>query len=157
MPQAKPFYNIIESEYVRRSWAGVGFERLIEDWKESHWRLFHQLPGDSATYLHGSRHLLHEGDAFLCIHQDPAQGPESKLILSLIFVFMGAFLSAFLDALTVTAVIITVAYGFYDVYHRYASGGHGPQEICEIYDECQDYLKEFRGFLRNLGVMIGHQ
>jgi Na+:H+ antiporter, NhaB family len=75
---------------------------------------------------------------------------RSKLLLSLMFVFMGAFLSAFLDALTVIAVIITVAYGFYDVYHRYASGGHGPQEISEIYDECQDYLKEFRGFLRNL-------
>jgi NhaB family Na+:H+ antiporter len=75
---------------------------------------------------------------------------QSKLLLSLIFVFLGAFLSAFLDALTVTAVIIAVAYGFYDVYHRHASGGHGPQEICEIYDECQDYLKEFRGFLRNL-------
>jgi NhaB family Na+:H+ antiporter len=75
---------------------------------------------------------------------------HSKVILSLVFTFMGAFLSAFLDALTVTAVIITVAYGFYDVYHRFASGGHGPQEICQIYDECQDYLKEFRGFLRNL-------
>jgi Na+:H+ antiporter, NhaB family len=75
---------------------------------------------------------------------------KSKLLLSLMFVFLGAFLSAFLDALTVTAVIIAVAYGFYDVYHRYASGGHGPQEICRIYDECQDYLKEFRGFLRNL-------
>lgn len=75
---------------------------------------------------------------------------RSKLLLSLVFVSMGAFLSAFLDALTVTAVIITVAYGFYDVYHRYASGGHGPQEICQIYEECQDYLKEFRGFLRNL-------
>lgn len=75
---------------------------------------------------------------------------RSKLLLSLVFVLMGAFLSAFLDALTVTAVIITVAYGFYDVYHRYASGGHGPQEICQIFEECQDYLKEFRGFLRNL-------
>jgi NhaB family Na+:H+ antiporter len=75
---------------------------------------------------------------------------RSKVILSLVFASMGAFLSAFLDALTVTAVLITVAYGFYDVYHRYASGGHGPQEICQIYDDCQDYLKEFRGFLRNL-------
>lgn len=75
---------------------------------------------------------------------------RSKLLLSLVFVLMGAFLSAFLDALTVTAVIITVAYGFYDVYHRYASGGHGPQEICQIFGECQDYLREFRGFLRNL-------
>ena len=75
---------------------------------------------------------------------------RSKLLLSLVFVFMGAFLSAFLDALTVIAVIITVAYGFYDVYHRYASGGHGPQEICQIHDEFRDYLKEFRGFLRNL-------
>ena len=31
-------------------------------------------------------------------------------------------LSAFLGALTVTAVIITVAAGFYGVYHRVASG-----------------------------------
>ena len=49
-------------------------------------------------------------------------GVRSKLLLSLMFSFSAAFLSAFLDALTVTAVIITVAIGFYSVYHKVASG-----------------------------------
>ena len=40
---------------------------------------------------------------------------QSKIKISLLFCFAGAFLSAFLDALTVTAVIIAVAYGFYEV------------------------------------------
>ena len=49
-------------------------------------------------------------------------GIRSKVLLSLMFSFTAAFLSAFLDALTVTAVVITVAAGFYGVYHRVASG-----------------------------------
>ena len=40
-------------------------------------------------------------------------GVRSKILLSLIFCFTSAVLSAFLDALTVTAVIITVAAGFF--------------------------------------------
>ena len=43
---------------------------------------------------------------------------KSKLTLSLLFVFLAAVLSAFLDALTVTAVLISVAVGFYGVYHN---------------------------------------
>ncbi|MGA8205197.1 MAG: hypothetical protein WB812_11805, partial [Woeseiaceae bacterium] len=35
-------------------------------------------------------------------------GVRSKILLSLMFCFAGAFLSAFLDALTVTAVVISV-------------------------------------------------
>ncbi|WP_319777882.1 sodium/proton antiporter NhaB [Maridesulfovibrio sp.] len=76
---------------------------------------------------------------------------KSKVIISLLFCFAGAFLSAFLDALTVTAVIIAVAYGFYGIYHRFASTGK-----CTISDdsmlkgECVSHLSEFRGFLRNL-------
>ena len=49
-------------------------------------------------------------------------GVESKMLLSLFFCAVSAVLSAFLDALTVTAVIITVAAGFYSVYHKVASG-----------------------------------
>ncbi len=49
-------------------------------------------------------------------------GVRSKILLSLMFSFTAAFLSAFLDALTVTAVIITVAVGFFGVYHKVASG-----------------------------------
>ena len=44
-------------------------------------------------------------------------GVRSKVLLSMLFSFTAAFLSAFLDALTVTAVIITVAAGFFGVYH----------------------------------------
>ncbi|MDR2884899.1 MAG: sodium/proton antiporter NhaB [Deferribacteraceae bacterium] len=67
---------------------------------------------------------------------------RSKILLSMVFCFMGAFLSAFLDALTVTAVIISVAYGFYQVFHAYSSNSP--------YDESDEDLEQFRGFLRNL-------
>ena len=42
--------------------------------------------------------------------------------LALVFCSLAALLSAFLDALTVVAVAITVGVGFYEVYHRVASG-----------------------------------
>ncbi|MEF2144651.1 MAG: sodium/proton antiporter NhaB [Desulfovibrionaceae bacterium] len=80
---------------------------------------------------------------------------KSKIGISLLFCFAGAFLSAFLDALTVTAVIIAVAYGFYNVYHRYASGaggtgGHDLLNDGAVKDMAREDLLEFRGYLRNL-------
>ena len=80
---------------------------------------------------------------------------QSKYIISLLFCFAGAFLSAFLDALTVTAVIIAVAYGFYDIYHRYVSGKDGGTSHDLVNDQLlkekeKEDLKQFRGFLRNL-------
>ena len=78
---------------------------------------------------------------------------RSKTALSLLFCLAGAFLSAFLDALTVVAVIITVAYGFYAVYHRHVSGEarryplHEEETLKEL-DRAD--LKQFRGFLRNI-------
>ena len=48
-------------------------------------------------------------------------GIRSKMLLSLAFCTAAAFLSAFLDALTVVAVVISVAVGFYGIYHRVAS------------------------------------
>ncbi|MDG2273567.1 MAG: sodium/proton antiporter, partial [Halioglobus sp.] len=47
---------------------------------------------------------------------------RSKIRLSLLFSLVAAVLSAFLDALTVTAVLISVGVGFYAVYHKVASG-----------------------------------
>lgn len=80
---------------------------------------------------------------------------KSKTMLSLLFSFVAAVLSAFLDALTVTAVIITVAAGFFSVYHRVASGknfhhdhDHGHDD--EVKDERREDLEQFRSFLRNL-------
>src|SRR5690606_27338851 len=81
---------------------------------------------------------------------------RSKYLLALTFSMTAAFLSAFLDALTVTAVIISVAVGFYSVYHKVASGkgyqqsdhNHGSDhEVIELHR--QD-LDTFRAFLRSL-------
>ena len=82
-------------------------------------------------------------------------GVKSKMLLSFMFSVTAAFLSAFLDALTVTAVIITVAVGFYGVYHKVASGKHfhhdhdasSDEEVIELHRED---LQQFRAFLRSL-------
>jgi NhaB family Na+:H+ antiporter len=76
---------------------------------------------------------------------------RSKRLLSLLFCFVAAILSAFLDALTVTAVLISVAVGFYDVYHKVFSRGDVPTELAEAH---KDDLSKFRAFLRSL-VMHG--
>jgi NhaB family Na+:H+ antiporter len=49
-------------------------------------------------------------------------GIRSRMMLMLSFISVMVALSAFLDALTGIAIVITVAKGFYDVYHRVASG-----------------------------------
>ena len=78
---------------------------------------------------------------------------HSKTLLSLAFCLVSAFLSAFLDALTVIAVVISVATGFYAIYHKVASRDesgnlhHDDEEIDEL--SCQ-HLNEFRAFLRSL-------
>jgi NhaB family Na+:H+ antiporter len=82
-------------------------------------------------------------------------GVRSKVLLSLLFSFAAAFLSAFLDALTVTAVIITVAAGFYGVYHKVASGkkfdhDHDPTTDDQIVELHREDLENFRAFLRSL-------
>jgi NhaB family Na+:H+ antiporter len=80
---------------------------------------------------------------------------RSKLLLSLTFTGVAAVLSAFLDALTVAAVVIAVATGFYTLYHRFASGrgydddhDHDDDEL--INDPHRGDLDRFRGFLRSL-------
>jgi NhaB family Na+:H+ antiporter len=82
-------------------------------------------------------------------------GIRSKTVISFLFCALAAFLSAFLDALTVTAVIISVAVGLYAVFHKVASGKsfkddheHGADEsIGELHREDLD---AFRAFLRSL-------
>jgi NhaB family Na+:H+ antiporter len=85
---------------------------------------------------------------------------RSKALLSFLFSITAAFLSAFLDALTVTAVLITVAVGFYSVYHRVASGkqfnisGHDHSHDGEVHVDRRAELDQFRSFLRSL-IMHG--
>ena len=62
---------------------------------------------------------------------------RNKVFLSLVFMFTGAFLSAWLDALTVVAVMITVCVAAKDLH-------------AELGSETEDEREEFNGFLRNL-------
>ncbi len=80
---------------------------------------------------------------------------RSKIALSVLFSAVAAVLSAFLDALTVIAVVITVAEGFYLVYHKIASGKqyheeHDHNEDRQVGELARADLIEYRGFLRSL-------
>ncbi|MCK7545077.1 sodium/proton antiporter NhaB [Marinobacter bryozoorum] len=83
-------------------------------------------------------------------------GVRSKSALSMLFCAAAALLSAFLDALTVTAVIISVAVGFYSVYHKVASGkgyqqkDHNANSDADVIELHRNDLEHFRGFLRSL-------
>lgn len=85
-------------------------------------------------------------------------GIRSKILLSLAFCIAAAFLSAFLDALTVVAVVISVAVGFYDIYHRVASAGDledGIQDDTQLDSDTRSTLEQFRAFLRSLMMHAG--
>jgi NhaB family Na+:H+ antiporter len=82
-------------------------------------------------------------------------GVRSKRLLSVLFCACAAFLSAFLDALTVTAMVIAVAHGFYRIYHRVESGQHDPTNDSWMDDASvpglqRRDLNQFRAFLRSL-------
>ena len=85
---------------------------------------------------------------------------RSKTLLSLLFCFSAALLSAFLDALTVTAVLIGVMIGFYRIYHAVISGDdfrnqeHNYKDDSQINTLNANELENFKGFLRDL-VMHG--
>jgi NhaB family Na+:H+ antiporter len=82
-------------------------------------------------------------------------GTRSHLALSLLICATSAVLSAFLDALTVLAVLITAGMSFYQVFHRFASGKHYEAEHDFAADEHvhelhRSDLDAFRAFLRGL-------
>ncbi len=84
---------------------------------------------------------------------------KNKALLSFLFCFFAAVMSAFLDALTVTAVLISVGVGFYGVYHKVASGkkfseDHDHSGDEGIHEYSREDLENFRAFLRSL-VMHG--
>lgn len=81
---------------------------------------------------------------------------RSRYILAALFLLVSAVLSAFLDALTVTAVLITVFIGFYTVYHRYASSylNKNALDDSHVNAEYDETLAKFRHYLRGL-VMHG--
>ena len=80
---------------------------------------------------------------------------RSSSMLALLFCALAALLSAFLDALTVVAVAITVGAGFYEVYHRVASGkphdaAHDATLDAGVHAMHRSDLEQFRAFLRGL-------
>ncbi len=80
---------------------------------------------------------------------------RSKIAVSLTFCFLSALLSAFLDALTVVAVVMTVAHGFYLVYSRIASmhpphGDHASKDAYAVAELDHQDLVDFRGVLRDI-------
>jgi NhaB family Na+:H+ antiporter len=82
-------------------------------------------------------------------------GVRTQWLLSLIVCCMAAVLSAFLDALTVLAVLITVGIGFYQVFHRFASGAttEGDHDLGQdehVHDLHRSDLDAFRAFFRGL-------
>ena len=85
---------------------------------------------------------------------------KSKVWLSLLYCFTAAFLSAFLDALTVTAVLIGVTVGFYRIYHLIISDKYFGDTNHDIYNDTSidslkvEELDDFKGFLRQL-IMHG--
>ena len=85
---------------------------------------------------------------------------RSKTLLSLLFCISAAILSAFLDALTVTAVLIGVTIGFYRIYHSVSSGKTFNDDSHDFHNNNQinslklSELEDFKGFLRDL-VMHG--
>jgi len=75
--------------------------------------------------------------------------------IAVLFCAVAAVLSAFLDALTVVAVAITVGVGFYEVYHRVASGKnhlveHDASLDADVHVMHRGNLEQFRAFLRGL-------
>ena len=99
-------------------------------------------------------------DMLLFVFTKILLGVKSKTTLSFLFCFAGAFLSAFLDALTVTAVLITISVGFYSVYHKVASGkkivdeDHDHSDDNSLRSSKRAELEKFRSFLRSL-IMHG--
>ena len=98
-------------------------------------------------------HFLREGLLFL--FTGLLLRVRSQTVLALLFCGAGALLSAFLDALTVLAVVITVAVGFHELYHRAASGrtldlDHDPRTEADRIEFHRADLEQFRAFLRGL-------
>jgi NhaB family Na+:H+ antiporter len=80
---------------------------------------------------------------------------RSSSTMAVLFCGVAALLSSFLDALTVVAVAITVGVGFYEVYHRVASGKqhdshHDATHDAGVQALHRDNLEQFRAFLRGL-------
>ncbi len=81
-------------------------------------------------------------------------GSRSRIALNFTVIAVVALLSAFLDALTIVAVLVAIATGFYEVYNRAISRGgyHEDSDSGDSHDDSltRKDLDEFRAMLRGL-------
>ena len=95
-------------------------------------------------------------DLLLVVFTRLILGVRSATVLSLLFCALAALLSAFLDALTVVAVAITVGGGLHEIYHKVASGKpHAAPDHDASSDDGvgvlhRETLEDLRAFLRSL-------
>ena len=81
-------------------------------------------------------------------------GIKSRVVMNVVTIMVVAVLSAFLDALTILAVLIAIATAFYDVYEKVVSKvGYSDAPDSEdghINELHREDLDDFRAFLRGL-------
>lgn len=81
-------------------------------------------------------------------------GIQSRVLMNAVTIVVVAILSAFLDALTILAVLVAIATGFYDVYEKVVSrvGYHDDPDPDDGHIDAlhRDDLDKFRAFLRGL-------
>ncbi|MBI5007973.1 MAG: sodium/proton antiporter NhaB [Nitrosomonadales bacterium] len=81
-------------------------------------------------------------------------GIRSRVTLNMVIIVVVSVFSAFLDALTILAVLVAVSLGFYEVYHRVVSskGYHEDPDLTDDYvDELHRAdLEQFRAVLRSM-------
>jgi NhaB family Na+:H+ antiporter len=81
-------------------------------------------------------------------------GIRSRVTLNMVIIIVVAVFSAFLDALTILAVLVAVSLSFYEVYHRVVSskGYHEDPDLTDDYvDEIHRAdLEQFRAVLRSM-------
>jgi NhaB family Na+:H+ antiporter len=93
-------------------------------------------------------------DVFFLIFTKIFLSIRRKHVLSFLFFAISAVVSAFLDALTLMAVIIAACSNFYAIYHRHQVFHRMFEGSEEKVRMTEQELEEFRGFLRNI-VMHG--
>lgn len=76
-------------------------------------------------------------------------GVRSRVLRAFVICASVALLSAFLDALTVLAVLLTVSLSFYEIYHKVSSAAHDPASS-EPDPHDRPELDQFRAFLRGM-------
>ena len=81
-------------------------------------------------------------------------GIQSRGTLNFVIIVVVSVFSAFLDALTILAVLVAVSVGFYEVYHRAVSSGsyHDDPDLTDehVGDAHRTDLEQFRAVLRSL-------